>query len=62
MIAAQAHYDDGGERLPAVFLLAGPRIVNLSGLLSVEQIISLAEAELENMPAEEMVLLLVEKS
>jgi N-methylhydantoinase A/oxoprolinase/acetone carboxylase beta subunit len=62
MIAAQAHYDDGGERLPAVFLLAGPRIVNLSGLLSVEQIISLAEAELENLPAEEMVLLIVGKS
>ena len=59
MIAAQAHYDDGGERLPAVFLVAGPRIFNLSGLLSSEQVLSLAEAELQQLPAEEDVLLLV---
>lgn len=59
MIRAQAHYDDGGERLPAVFLVAGPRIFNLSGLLSSEQILSLAEAELQQLPEDEDVLLLV---
>lgn len=61
MIAAQAHYDDGGERLPAVFLLAGARIFNLSGLLSVEQILSLAEAELQNIPPEDMVMMVIGK-
>lgn len=59
MIGAQAHYDDGGERLPAVFLVAGPRICNFTGLLSGEQILSLAEAELEHLPHSEPVLLLV---
>jgi len=61
MIVAQAHYDDGGERLPAVFLLAGARIFNLSGLLSIEQILSLAEAELQNLPPEETVMMVVGK-
>ena len=61
MIAAQAHYDDGGERLPAVFLVAGPRIFNLSGLISSEQILSLADAELQHLPADERVMLLVGK-
>jgi hypothetical protein len=59
MITAQAHYDDGGERLPAVFLVAGPRIFNLSGLLSAEQVLSLADAELQNLPDDEPVMLLV---
>lgn len=59
MIAAQAHYGDGGERLPAVFLAAGPRIFNLSGLLTSEQILSLADAELQRLPADQPVLLVV---
>ena len=59
MISAQAHYDDGGERLPAVFLIAGARIFNLSGLLSSEQMISLAEVELQQLPADDEVMLVV---
>jgi len=59
MIAAQTHYGDGGERLPAVFLAAGPRIFNLSGLLTADHILSLAEAELQHVPENDQVLLLV---
>jgi len=59
MIAMQTHYGDGGERLPAVFLAAGPRIFNLSGLLTADHILSLAEAELQHMPEDDPVLLLV---
>jgi N-methylhydantoinase A/oxoprolinase/acetone carboxylase beta subunit len=59
MIAVQTHYGDGGERLPAVFLAAGPRIFNLSGLLTADHILSLAEAELQHMPEDDAVLLLV---
>jgi N-methylhydantoinase A len=59
MIGAQAHYGDGGERLPAVFLAAGPRIFNLSGLLTTEHILSLADAELQHLPADQPVLLVV---
>ncbi|HEY3379413.1 MAG TPA: hydantoinase/oxoprolinase family protein [Armatimonadota bacterium] len=59
MIVGHAHYDDGGERLPAVFLVAGPRVINLSGLLSTEQVLSLADAELQHLPGDEPVMLLV---
>ncbi len=59
MIGVQAHYGDGGERLPAVFLAAGPRIFNLSGLLTAEHILSLAETELQRVPADQPVLLVV---
>ncbi len=59
LIAAQTHYGDGGERLPSVFLAAGPRIFNLSGLLTAEHILSLADAELQHLPDDEAVMLLV---
>jgi len=59
MMGAQTHYGDGGERLPAVFLTAGPRVFNLSGLLTADQVISLADAELQQLPPEDTVLLLV---
>ncbi len=59
MMAAQTQYSDGGERLPSVFLVAGPRIFNLSGLLTAEHVLSLAEAELQRLPDDEAVLLLV---
>ncbi|MHB9108905.1 MAG: hydantoinase/oxoprolinase family protein [Armatimonadota bacterium] len=59
MIAAQTHYGDGGERLPAVFLAAGPRIFNLSGLLTADHVLSLAEAELQHVPEDDAVLILV---
>ena len=59
LMAAQTSYGDGGERLPSVFLAAGARIFNLSGLLTAEHVLSLAEAELQHLPADEAVLLLV---
>ncbi|MHB9133571.1 MAG: hydantoinase/oxoprolinase family protein [Armatimonadota bacterium] len=59
MMGAQTDYGDGGERLPAVFLVAGPRVFNLSGLLSADQVLSLADAELQHLPAEEPVMILV---
>ena len=59
MIAAQTHYGDAGERLPAVFLAAGPRIFNLSGLLTTEHVLSLASEELQHLPAAEEVMVVV---
>ncbi|MHB9023208.1 MAG: hydantoinase/oxoprolinase family protein [Armatimonadota bacterium] len=59
MMAAQTEYGDGGERLPAVFLIAGPRIFNLSGLLTADQVLSLAETELQHLPPDEPVMLIV---
>jgi len=59
LIAAQTHYSDGGESLPAVFLIAGPRIFNLSGLLTTDHILSLAQAELQQVPDDEPVMVVV---
>ncbi len=59
LVGEHTHYSDGGEHLPGVFLVAGPRIFNLSGLLTVEQILSLAEAELQQLPGDEAVMLIV---
>jgi N-methylhydantoinase A/oxoprolinase/acetone carboxylase beta subunit len=59
LVSAHTHYSDGGEHLPGVFLVAGPRIFNLSGLLTIEQILSLAEAELQHLPGDEPVMVIV---
>ncbi len=46
-------FGDAGRALPDIHLLAGARIVNLSGLAELEQVIALAETELENYPVDE---------
>ncbi len=51
-------YGDAGAQLPQLFLGLRARIVNLSGLISPEQVLSLAEAELAGLPPEEQVLVL----
>jgi N-methylhydantoinase A len=51
-------YGDAGAELPQLFLGLRARIVNLSGLISAEQVLSLAEAELAGLAPEEQVLVL----
>ena len=41
-----ADYGDGGEQLPNTYIIFGKRLINLSGMSSVEQIISIARIEL----------------
>ncbi len=52
-------YGDAGPTLPRIFLIARERITNLSGLSSAQQVISLAKAELDRLPPEEQVLLII---
>ncbi len=52
-------YGDAGPVLPGIFLVARQRICNLSGLLSAEQALSLASAELGRLSPEEPVLLVI---
>lgn len=52
-------YDDGGASLPNVYLICSQRIVDLSGLRDVEQVISLGDAELAHFPATEPVAILI---
>jgi len=42
-------YGDAGRAIPDVFILHGARIVNLSGLASLDQVLALAEVELRSL-------------
>nr|MBA2621783.1 hydantoinase/oxoprolinase [Acidobacteriota bacterium] len=51
-------FGDAGRALPDVHLLVGARIVNLSGLAELEQVIALAKTELENSAASEKIVVI----
>ena len=55
---ALTEYGDAGRTLPDVHLLVGARIVDLSGLATIEQMLALTQVELEGLPEEEPVLIL----
>ena len=57
MIAKLTDFGDAGRSLPDIYLLVGARIVNLCGLAEVEQVIALAETELENLPPDEKIII-----
>ncbi len=50
-------FGDAGRALPDIHLLVGARIVNLSGLAELEQVLALAATELENSIADEKVVI-----
>jgi len=52
----ETRYGDAGAELPQLFLGLRGRIVNLSGLVSGAQVLSLAEAELAGLGREELVV------
>ncbi len=52
----ETRYGDAGAELPQLFLGIRGRIVNLSGLISAEQVMSLAEAELGGLGKDEVVV------
>ncbi len=51
-------FGDAGRSLPDIYLLVGTRIINLSGLVDLEQALALGKTELENMPMDEKVVIL----
>ncbi|MCW2542291.1 MAG: N-methylhydantoinase A/acetone carboxylase, beta subunit [Frankiales bacterium] len=53
-------YGDGGVRAPAVHLLIGARIADLTGVLDSESLLALAQGELSNLPPDETVVAIVE--
>ena len=55
-------YGDGGASPPGIFLLFRGRIVDLSGLISPEQIISLALLELKDLLPEEKMMIIAQPS
>lgn len=51
-VESLSRYDDGGKSLPEVFVLFGNRVLDLSGLMAVEQLVALARIEVEGMPGD----------
>ncbi len=50
-------FGDAGRALPDIHVLNGARIINLSGLAELEQVVVLAKTELENMPPDEKLVI-----
>ena len=50
-------YNDGGANLPNVYVVVGKRVIDLSGMTSLEQILSLASVELDGYPSDEPVII-----
>jgi len=51
-------FGDAGRALPDIHLLVGARIVNLSGLAELEQVLALAETELETSEKSEKIVII----
>jgi N-methylhydantoinase A/oxoprolinase/acetone carboxylase beta subunit len=58
IIEAHSSWGDAGKVIPGIILLAGPRIIDLAGLLDGDQVIAVARTELENLPADQQVVIL----
>ena len=54
-------YGDGGVRAPALRLLIGSRIADLSGVLDPQPLLALARTELEGRPGDEPVVAILEE-
>ncbi len=50
LIEEHSEWGDAGKVIPDMVLLAGAKIVDLSGLLDAHQVVALARAEMENVP------------
>ncbi|MBQ8815129.1 MAG: hydantoinase/oxoprolinase family protein [Lachnospiraceae bacterium] len=50
--------DDGGSRIPYIFVVYGKRIINLGGLEGVEQVLSMAGIELAGMDVSEKLMII----
>ncbi|GAA3800509.1 hydantoinase/oxoprolinase family protein [Amycolatopsis tucumanensis] len=59
VVDRHTRYGDGGSRAPAVWLLVGPKIADLSGVLDRDQLVALIGAELKTRAPEEPVVAVV---
>lgn len=54
-------YGDGGAEIPDCFIILQNRMIDLSGLIDKEQIISLAKVEINGLPENEKIIILLSK-
>lgn len=62
LIEKHSTWGDAGRVIPNIVMLAGPKIVDLSGLLDAQQITALAKAELELLPKDAEVIVIAKVS
>ncbi|MBI4534586.1 MAG: hypothetical protein HY711_11635, partial [Candidatus Melainabacteria bacterium] len=53
-----SQYGDAGRIIPPIMLLVGPKLVDLSGLLDITQVIALAKIELESIPQDDKIIVI----
>lgn len=58
MLSDHTVHSDGGAEIPNLYIVVGKRIIDLAGMQSAEQILSLCEVELANVPAAEKMILI----
>lgn len=51
LVEEYSTWGDAGKTIPDILLLLGARVIDLSGLLNEEQVLSLARSELGNLPS-----------
>jgi len=59
-VEANTYYGDGGEEIPSIRLAAGPRLIDLSKLANVKQVIALAGLELAKYSANTKIIVIAE--
>jgi len=60
LLEQYSSFGDGGERVPGVYVLAGPRIIDLSNLASAAQMLDLYAIETQGLdPVDKVVIILV---
>jgi hypothetical protein len=60
LVDEHTHVGDGGSRAPAVWLLVGPKIADLSGVLDRDQLVALIGAELSTRGPDEALVAIAE--
>lgn len=56
LVEAHSQWGDAGKVIPSIFLLAGPKLVDLSGLMDASQVTTLSAPEVEKLPADARVV------
>ena len=57
-----AHWGDAGKTIPNIILLAGAKIIDLSGLVDLEQIKSLAQVELDVLASDAKIIVVASQA
>jgi N-methylhydantoinase A/oxoprolinase/acetone carboxylase beta subunit len=58
LVEDYSEYGDAGRIIPSIILLAGPRIIDLSGLPDLTQVLAVAKIELETLPRDAQTIVL----